>query len=377
MVIKREIEDRIEEKLFKGKAVVIYGARRVGKTTLILRLKDKYGKDCLYLNCDEPDIRDALTDKTSTELRAFTNSKRLIFLDEAQRVKNIGLTIKLLVDNFPHIQVVATGSSSFDLSNEIVEPLTGRKYEFYLYPFSLTELKKFYTPLELNRIIEKRMVFGMCPETIQNEAEAETTLRDIRRSYLFKDILEYQQVKNPQVLEKLLSALALQLGSEVSYTELASLLGIDKKTVERYIDLLAKAFVIFPLRPFSRNLRKEISKMRKIYFVDVGVRNALINNFNPPDLRQDTGSLWENFLISERLKRNNNGGFTKNTYFWRTYSQQELDYLEEEGGKLFGFEFKWGKKKSRLPKIFGNIYPNSKLMFVNRDNFGKFVGLEE
>lgn len=375
MVIKRTIQPRIEEKLFKGKVIIIYGARRVGKTTLVKELLKKYSSESAYFNCDEPDIRMALTDKTSTELISFIGNHKLVILDEAQRVKNIGLTLKLMVDTNPQIQIIATGSSSFDLSNNIVEPLTGRKYEFFLYPFSLSEIKSIYSNIELKRLIENRVIYGMYPEVLGSIGKEKEMLEEISRSYLYKDIFQYQQLKNPELLEKLLQALALQIGSEVSFTELSNLLGVDKKTVERYIDLLKKAFVIFTLTPFSRNLRNELTKLRKIYFIDTGIRNALINNFNKLNLRQDTGSLWENFLISERLKKNNNRGIHPNTYFWRTYEGQEIDYIEEESGKLRAFEMKWQKKNKRITKVFQKTYPGNSLQLIDKENFSVFVGI--
>lgn len=372
-MIKRTIQDSVEKVLFKGKIIVIYGARQVGKTTLVKEIQKKYGEDSNYFNCDEPDIRRAFTDKTSTELKAFLGNKKLVIVDEAQRVKNIGLTLKLIVDNFPAIQIIATGSSSFDLSNEIAEPLTGRKYEFYLYPISLEELKSIYSDLEITRILGSRMIFGMYPEIIAAADDAGKKLKNIAESYLYKDVLQYQNIKNPEVLNKLLSALALQIGNEVSYNELSAIVGVDKKTVANYIQLLEKTFVIFRLSPFSRNLRHELKKMRKIYFYDTGIRNALINNFNSLNLRTDIGALWENFMISERVKYNNNRGKAKNIYFWRTHFGKEIDYVEETEGKLEGYEFKWGKDNFTKPKEFLETYKNSAIELVNKNNFQKFV----
>ncbi|OGI29496.1 MAG: ATPase [Candidatus Moranbacteria bacterium RIFOXYA12_FULL_44_15] len=375
-MVKRKVQDLIEKALFKGKIVIVYGARQVGKTTLVKEIQKFSSKDSVYLNCDEPDIREALTNKTSTELKVFLGGKKLVILDEAQRVKNIGLTLKLLVDNFPEIQILATGSSSFDLFNEAQEPLTGRKYEFQVYPLSLEELSHVYSELEISRLLEHRIIYGMYPEVVLNEDDIENKLKSLARSYLYKDVLQYQNIKNPEAIEKLIRALALQVGNEVSYNELAGLIGIDKNTVANYIQILEKAFVIFRLEPFSRNLRSELKKLRKIYFYDTGMRNALINNLNSLDLRQDTGALWENFIISERMKYVNNNGLEKNTYFWRTVRGQEIDYLEEAGGKLSGFEFKWTSDKFKKPKIFLDAYPGSSLELVNRNNYKKFVGLE-
>ncbi|MFA5169279.1 MAG: ATP-binding protein [Candidatus Paceibacterota bacterium] len=371
--IQRQMQKRIEDSLFKGKIVVIYGARQVGKTTIVKHFQEKY-PDSVYLNCDEPDVREALTDASSVEIKSFIGDKKLVFLDEAQRVKNIGLSLKLIVENFPEIQVVATGSSSFDLSNQISEPLTGRKYEFLIYPFSMQELSVGQSEADIDRSIENRMIFGMYPEVATKSGEEQKeALKSIAKSYLYKDVLQYQNIKNPDVLEKLLQALALQMGNEVSYGELAEAIRVDKKTVINYIDILEKAFIIFQLKPFSRNLRNELKKLRKIYFFDNGIRNALVNNFNPISLRQDVGSLWENFMISERVKFNNNNNIDNNIYFWRTHDKKEIDYIEDRGGKLYAFEFKWKKDKTKEPKTFLEAYQNSKFEVINSDNYQKFV----
>ena len=375
MSIKRIIQEKIEKGLFKGKIAIIYGARQVGKTTMVKEIQNKYPEQSVYYNCDEPDIRDSLTNKTSTELKAFIGNKRLVVIDEAQRVENIGLTLKLIADNFSETQIIATGSSSFELSNKIAEPLTGRKDEYYLYPFSLSELKSIYSDLEIDRLLERRMIYGMYPEITQSAEGTEQKLKSLALSYAYKDILQYQYIKNPELLEKLLKALALQIGSEVSYNELATMVGVSKQTVENYIQLLEKAFIIFRLGPFSRNLRNELKKMRKIYFYDTGIRNALINNFNPLDLRQDTGHLWENFMMSERIKRNSYNGTGANIYFWRTLQKQEIDLVEEQGGALSAFEFKWKKDAFKKPKAFLSAYPGSAIELVNRDSYKKFVGI--
>ena len=369
----RTIQQAVEQSFFKGKVIVIYGARQVGKTTLIRFLQERYAADSIYLNCDEPDVRNALSDKTSTELQLYIGNKKIVFIDEAQRVKNIGLTLKLLVDNFPQTQIIATGSSSFDLSNDISEPLTGRKIEFNLYALSVHELMSQRTPLEMQRSFEFHMRYGMYPGVVSSDNPGESLL-EIARSYLFKDIFEFQTVKNPDLLRKLLQALALQIGSEVSNNELGTMFGVDKITVARYISLLEQGFVIFHLPPFSRNLRKELSKQRKIYFYDTGIRNALINNFNPLELRQDIGQLWENFFISERLKAVHNQRRYPNIYFWRTYQGQEIDYLEEEGGRLAGYECKWGNDKWRVPESFITAYPGSEVHLVTRNNILEHLG---
>ena len=367
------MQKRIEDSLFKGKVVVIYGARQVGKTTIVKNLQKKY-PDSIYLNCDEPDVREALTNASSVEIKSFIGDKKIVFLDEAQRVKNIGLSLKLIMENFPEMQVVATGSSSFELSNQISEPLTGRKYEFLIHPFSIKELSSGQSEADINRSLENRLIFGMYPEVaIKSGEEQKQAIKDITKSYLFKDVLQYQNIKNPEILEKLLQALALQVGNEVSYPELAETINVDKKTVVNYIDILEKAFIIFQLNPFSRNLRNELKKLRKIYFFDNGIRNALVNNFNPVDLRNDIGSLWENFMISERMKFNNNNNIDNNIYFWRTHDKKEIDYLEERDGKISAFEFKWKKDNANSPKIFLETYKNSEFELVNRNNYQKFV----
>ena len=368
----RAIQPAVEAALFKGKVVVIYGARQVGKTTLVKEVLGHYPDRHLYLNCDEPDIRSALTNRTSTELRALIGRRDLVVIDEAQRVRDIGLALKLLADNFSDLQVIATGSSSFELSNTISEPLTGRKTEFHLYPLSVAELLTQETPLEAARLLERRLRYGMYPSVVVANDPVETAL-EIATSYLYRDVLEYQTVKSSDLLRRLLQVLALQVGSEVSYNELGQLLGVDRATVERYIALLEKAFILFHLPPFSRNLRKELAKLRKVYFYDLGIRNALINNFNPLNLRSDSGALWENFFISERIKFNHNRRQHVNAYFWRTYDRAELDYLEEVGGHLLGFECKWSAARWRPPAAFAGAYPDSETHLVNRTNYLDFL----
>lgn len=373
MLVRRTIQKHIESRLFSGKIIIIYGARQVGKTTLVKEIQENYEGKSVYLNCDEPDIRNALTNKTSTEIKSFLGESDLVIIDEAQRVKNIGLSLKLVADNFPKMQIIATGSSSFELSNQISEPLTGRKYEFYLYPFTLTEVKQIYSNLEIKRLLENRVIFGSYPEIAVNEQNAWENLKNITQSYLFKDILQFQNIKSPESLEKLLQALALQIGNEVSYNELAEISGIDKKTVASYIQILEKAFIIFRLNPFSRNLRNELKKLRKIYFYDNGIRNALINNKNSLDLRQDTGALWENFIISEKIKRDNNCLIKSNFYFWRTRQKGEIDLIEEKGGELFAYEVKWGEKTIKAPKDWVKNYPDSDFAVIDQNNYLDFI----
>jgi len=375
-VIPRAIQPLIESKLFKGKIIIIYGARQVGKTTLVSNIQTKFPNESLYLNCDEPDIRLLLTDATSTKLKSIVGKKKLIIIDEAQRVKNIGITLKLFADQLKDVQVIATCSSSFELSNIINEPLTGRKYVFTLTPISLKELIDAYGWIETNRLLEERIIFGMYPEVITNSTEKKNILTEITTSYLFKDILNFEGIRKPEQIEKLLMLLAAQIGNEVSYNELANTLNLDKDTVSKYIDILEKAFIIFRLKPFSRNIRTEITKMRKIYFYDTGIRNALISNFNHFESRTDKGALWENFLINEKLKINLINDLDVKSYFWRTSQQQEIDYVEEINGELFAFEFTINeKKKKQIPKTFINNYKPKSGMIVNKSNYQEFLGI--
>lgn len=372
-VIKRTIQEKIEDKLFKGKVIILYGPRQVGKTTIVKEIQNKNISNSIYFNCDESDIREKFENKTSTFLKELIGKKKIVIIDEAQRVKDIGITLKLIIDNFKDIQVIATGSSSFDLANKTAESLTGRKYEFYLYPLSIEELNPEKNKLEIDRTLENRIIYGSYPEVIINSSEAEDNIKLIAKSYLYKDILQYQNIKNPDILEKLLQSLALQIGNEVSYNEISNFLDIDKKTVASYIEILKKAFVIFELKPFSRNLRNELRKLRKIYFFDTGVRNALINNFNSLDKRNDAGQLWENFIISERIKINNNHGNDYNIYFWRTHNKKEIDYIEEKNGMLYGYEIKLGSGKSSGAKLFLDTYVNSEFKIIKKDNYNEFI----
>lgn len=376
-MIKREIQQSIEDKLFKGKLIIIYGARQVGKTTLIKEIGKKYPDERLYLNCDEPDIREQLTNATSTKLKNIIGQKTLILIDEAQRVKNIGITLKLFADEIKKVQVIATGSSSFELANEINEPLTGRKKEYFLYPLSMRELSNQFGLIDTNRLLDDRIIFGMYPEVVLSSDEKKSELKEITRSYLFKDILNYEGIRKPESLEKLLIALAAQIGSEVSYNELAGTVGLDKDTINKYLDILEKAFIIFRLPPFSRNIRTEITKMRKIYFYDNGIRNTLISNYNTLPGRNDKGALWENFMIVERLKMNSALTLEPKCYFWRTSQQQEIDYIEEIDGNLNIYEFAYSSQKKKIiSKTFLNAYDVNNIFIVNNENYGKFLSLE-
>ncbi len=374
-MIYREIETSVTNRLYQGKAIILTGPRQVGKTTFLRQLAAGSGnKQVLSLNCDEPDIRLLLENVTSTQLKTLVGKHELILIDEAQKVENIGSTLKLMIDNIDGIQVVATGSSAFDLRNKLNEPLTGRKFEYHLYPFSTSELVSSTSELEEHRLLEQRMVYGMYPDVINQPSDATTLLKELTNSYLFKDIFAYRDIRNPDGLNKLLTALALQLGSEVSYNELGRSLGLDNQTVERYLDLLEKVFVVFRLGSFSRNIRNELKKSRKVYFYDNGVRNAIINNYNPLALRNDTGALWENFVISERKKHIDYNSIYANTYFWRTHSQQEIDYIEDRNGILYAYEFKWNPKKGpKLPLSFASAYPQHTFEVITPDNYLGFV----
>lgn len=373
-MIERLLRDLIEKRLYRNKAIIIVGPRQVGKTTLLRMLVADTQRKVLMWNCDEPDVRRKLTEPTSTELRVEIGDADLILIDEAQRVKNIGITLKLMIDNFPEKQLVVTGTSAIELSNSINEPLTGRKYEYAMYPFSAEELINEFGAQDERRMLERRLVYGSYPEVVNNAGEEREVLTDLVGSYLYKDIFSFQDVRKPEVIEQLLQALALQVGSEVSFNELGRLLGLNSVTVQRYIDLLEKSFVVFHLRSFSRNVRSELKKSRKIYFWDNGVRNAIIGDFKSLGLRPDVGALWENYVISERLKHNAYNSFYGKSYFWRTQLQQEVDYVEDIDGVLHAYEFKWSKtKQPRLTETFAKNYPDHTFEVVSPDNYQDFV----
>ena len=373
-MIERRLKQLILPRLFKGKAIVLTGPRQVGKTTSLRMLMAETDKKTLFWNCDEPDIRQKLSNPTSTQLQADTAQADLILIDEAQRVQNIGITLKLLIDNFPEKQIIVTGSSALQLSNSINEPLTGRKYEYNMLAFSSEELIDNHGDTEEKRLLERRIVYGMYPEVVNLPGEERETLSNLVNSYLYKDIFAFQDVRKPEIIEQLLQALALQIGSEVSFNELSKLLGLNSLTVQRYIDLLEKSYIVFHLRSFSRNLRNELKKSRKIYFYDNGVRNAILGDFKPLQLRQDAGALWENYLVSERLKHNTYSLFYGKSYFWRTQQQQEIDYLEEIDGLLHTYEFKWsGSKQPKLTETFAKTYPDHTFTVVNPENYQDFV----
>lgn len=374
-MIERHLKTRIEQKLTSGKAIIVLGPRQTGKTTLLKSIALKYEK-FLILNCDDPFLRDQLQNINTAQLRQLIGSNEVVFIDEAQRVKNIGITLKLIIDELKDVVLLVSGSSALEIANEINEPLTGRKWEYMLYPISWQEFNSHVGYVTAMQQLEQRMIFGMYPEVITNLGNESEILKQLSSSYLFKDLLSYNGIRKPELLEKLLKALAFQIGNLVSYSELANMLQVDKNTISTYIDLLEKAFVIFRLQPFSRNLRKEISTSRKIYFYDTGIRNTLINNFNSFDFRDDQGALWENFVIAERIKYLHYQGLYSNAWFWRTQQQQEIDYLEESGGLLSGYEFKWNlDRKYKVPAIFSETYPKSEIQVISKQNFLPFVGV--
>jgi uncharacterized protein len=375
-MVSRIIQQHIEQNLFKQKVILLIGARQIGKTTLLREVVKTRTEKSLWLNADELDIKQQLeTANTSTQLLQLFGNAKLIIIDEAQQVENIGLKLKLVIDTNPDLQIIATGSSAFELLQKSNEPLTGRKKEYHLYPISFLEMVQHSTLLEEKRLLESRLLYGSYPEVINNPGNEKEILKDITNSYLYKDLLRYEGIKKSSVIDKLLLALALQMGSEVSYNELARTIGnINSATVEKYIDLLEKAFVVFKLNALSRNLRNEIKKTKKVYFYDNGIRNAIINNFNPLTLRNDKGALWENFLMSERLKKNSYTKHYCNTYFWRTFDQAEVDYIEEYSGALHLFEFKWKANNAKMPASLLQSYPINSSEMIDTNNYENFIG---
>ena len=375
--IQRDLKAVLDSKIGKGKVLLLIGPRQVGKTTLLKNMIESVSteKKVQFWNCDESDVRQFLSEANSAKLKSFVGNSDFIVIDEAQRVKDIGLTIKLLHDSFPNVQLAVTGSSSLDLSNSINEPLTGRKFEYNLFPFSINELVNHTSMLEEMRQLQNRLVYGFYPDVVNNPGEEKEILTNIVNSYLYKDVFEFQDIRKSSVIEKLVQALALQVGSEVSFNELGNLLGIDTVTVQRYVDLLEKAYVIFHIRSFSRNVRNELKKSIKIYFYDNGVRNSVISNFSPVELRSDIGALWENFLISERIKNNAYHNKHAKYYFWRTTQKQEIDFIEEAEQNLFAYEFKYNPKKvnSKCPVTFSNNYLNVPFDVITSENYMDFV----
>jgi len=371
-MISRYLEPIIKSKIFKEKAIILLGSRQVGKTTLLKKIVKNL--DYLWFNADEPDVISMFENASSSSLKKYFQGYRIVVIDEAQRIHNIGLKLKLITDTMPEVQLLVSGSSAFELANHINEPLTGRKWEYFLYPLSYGELVNHTGLMEEKRLLEHRMVYGSYPEIVTHTTAVKEILKQLTDSYLYKDILIWDRIKKSHKVIKLLQAIAFQIGNQVSYNELAKTVGIDNATVEHYINLLEQAFVIFRLSSFSRNLRTELSKSRKIYFYDNGIRNALIANFKPLPLRLDIGALWENYLVSERIKFNHYHSHWVNRYFWRTRNQQEVDYIEEKDGQLFAYEFKWNPNKvNRITKAFTNHYPDAVCKFITPANMDEFL----
>jgi uncharacterized protein len=375
-MITRDLYSLVIEKLFKGKAIIILGPRQVGKSTLLQMIREQTRKEILFLNCDNVDDKKLLSEPTINELQRVVGNHELVFIDEAQRVINIGLTLKLITDQIPDVQLVVTGSSSLDLSNMVNEPLTGRKFEYQLYPLSFKEISNHFGYAEAKKRLPDYLVFGTYPDVVNNMGNEREVLNNLVTSYLFKDIFLYQDIRKPEFIEQLLEALALQGGSEVSFNELAQLLRTDPHTVERYIGLLEKAFIIFRLRSFSRNVRNELKKSRKIYFYDNGVRSAILGNYSSIGSRIDAGMLWENFFIAERMKFLHYNKIYAKRYFWRTTQQQEIDYIEDYDGKLTAFEIKLNPEKVvKFPLSFTKNYPEAQCILINPDTFQDYIGI--
>lgn len=374
MIIKRILVNEILKQLQKEpKIIVIYGPRQSGKTTLIKQLLAQTGQTCPILNGDDFRTQNLLVPNLAV-LKKTAGNNKLVVIDEAQRITNIGLILKLLYDAL-NITIIASGSASFDLANKINEPLTGRAAMFTLYPLSVSEIPVELPDISTKPRLEEFLLFGMYPKiiTLITEEDKSNYLNDLISNYLYKDILSFENIRKPKKVIDLLSLLALQIGNEVSIQELAQNLSVSKIIVEKYLDLLEKMFIIINIRGFSRNLRKEISKTSKYYFVDLGLRNALIRNFNPLLLRNDKGAMFENFCIIERIKSFANKRGAANYYFWRTYDQKEIDLIEEREGQLFGFEFKYSKDKTKIPQEFLQTYPNSQVTIINQDNYLEFL----
>lgn len=372
--IKRQLQSLIEQRLFLGKAIIVIGPRQVGKSTLLEQVVSQLDTPVLRLDCDIAETRQALTDANMEELRTLFGTHRIVIVDEAQRVPHIGLTLKLVTDNMKDVQLLVSGSSSLQLRDQLDEPLTGRKFEYNLYPLSTKELLDAYGLITVKQNLESRLIYGSYPDVVNHKSNAKEVLMNIAESYLYKDILAIDNLRKPRLLEAILIALALQVGSEVSLNEVAQTVQSDVKTVDRYIDLLEKCYILFRLPAFSRNLRNEIKRSKKIYFYDNGIRNAVLQNFTPAAMRGDMGALWENFFISERIKRNRYGLHYARHYFWRTTSQQEIDYIEEEDGQLTAFELKWNpRRKASLPKQFTQAYSVRQFDIVTPDNYLNYL----
>lgn len=373
-MIKRALERLVIPKLIDQKAIIVFGPRQAGKSTLLDMIKPHLASPIALWDGDESDIREKLAHPTSTRLHSMIGQCKTVIIDEAQRIENIGLCIKLIVDKMKDVKVIASGSSSFELANRINEPLTGRKWEYYLYPMSYGEMVQETSALEENRLLAHRLIYGYYPELIVKPGDEQHRLKQLADSYLYKDLLTWEKIQKPDKLEKLVQALAYQMAQLVNYHELGQLCGLNSETVEKYIHLLEKAFIVYRMPTYSRNLRNEIKKMNKIYFYDNGLRNAVINQFNPITLRNDAGQLWENWFVTERLKYLKNNGILANRFFWRTTAQQEIDYIEEAGDTVMGFECKWNPKaKGKITRVFNVAYPNASTQMVTPVNFEQYL----
>jgi len=373
-IVQKQLE-KLKKLATPGKVVVLYGARRTGKTTLLKEFLKDESKACLLVSGEDITVHSYLSSQSVEKLTAFVGKAKLLIVDEAQKIPNIGVNLKLIVDHLSGIRIVVTGSSSFDLARHTGEPLTGRKYTLKLFPLAQMEIGQIEKVHQTQANLENRLIYGSYPEVVlmQDNQGREKYLKEIVSSYLYKDILELDGIRHSGKIIRLLQLLAFQIGKEVSLSELGTSLSMSKNTVERYLDLLEKAFVLQRLTGFNRNLRNEITKNNRYYFLDNGVRNALINNFNLLQQRNDCGELWENYLIMERLKKQEYLDTQANNYFWRTYTKQEIDFIEERKGRLFGYEMKWGKAKPRPPKIWESAYPESSFELINRENYLKFI----
>lgn len=372
-MIQRILKEQIKSQMFKGKAIVLMGSRQTGKTSLLAEIFPSE-QDALWLSGDDVDVQSMMENMTAQRMRLLLADRKVIVIDEAQRIKDIGLRMKVVTDQMKDVQLVATGSSAFELANRLNEPLTGRKWEYQLYPFSFAEMVAHHGLLTEKRLLTHRLVYGYYPEVVTSTGNERNVLKMLADSYMYKDVLAMGNIKKSDKLLTLLQAIAFQVGNQVSYSELASTVGIDVKTVESYIDVLEKCYIIFRLPSFSRNLRNELKNNRKIYFYDNGIRNALIANFSQMELRTDSGALWENFAISERIKFTAYNQLWCNRYFWRTHEQKEIDYVEDSDGNLSAFEFKYNpKKKVTVPKHFAEAYPDAMFKVITPDNFEEFV----
>lgn len=373
-MINRLLNNVITKKLPDKKVIIIIGPRQSGKSTLLQQVQEKCKPPVAWWNGDETDYRTMLEHPTSTRLRSLIGKNKTIIIDEAQRIHNIGLCMKLITDNIKNVKLIATGSSAFELANKINEPLTGRKWEYHLYPLSFAEMVNDTSLLEEKRLLHQRLIYGYYPDVVTNPGNETSILKQLADSYLYKDILTWERIQKPAKLEKLVQALAFQMANLISYNELGQLCGLNSETVEKYINLLEKAFIVYRLPAFSRNPRNELKKTFKIFFYDNGLRNAVINQFNPINLRQDAGQLWENWFISERLKYISYTQKFVNRFFWRTLAQQEVDYIEEGDGKITAFECKWNPKaKGGISKAFTNAYPKATTHIIHPENMEAFI----